>query len=523
MVYNLPGLETLNTRGQRNKVRQSSIIAINALSMWTARALQLFPQLYLVPYLVGKLGKSGYGIYALVWSLLFAVDTLQRSLQSGVVKYSAAFLAQRKIDEVNKTISSSFLFSSLLAIIISSALFFFILLNKNISPDLRSPLIIVSFLIILIVPVTPYIAVLQAKQYYYIGVITDTIFNYIGFFLIIIFFQISNPSINNLILIMGIMMILAKAIQIPLAYRLIPGLKNQLFLFDRKIFSLILSYGSGIVLASACLTANSAGLRWLMNWLVSPTFVTFMVVLLTPSILLSQVVGPLAITIMPATSAYEATGRQEMLQKLLSQGVKYITFLVLVALIVVFFLLKPLLNMWMGSEYLFLTPYAVMVFASMCFRESTSVAHHMLKGLGKLNVVVKIYFFSLVLLPSVMIITIMEVYDNPYIAITAGLSTGYIFCGIMQLLVCAKYTNVRITDIIVRGYLFTISIAMGVCGGITFILRTWNDSGLIKACSACLAAVIIFISAWYFFVVTDNDRIFINRLFLKIRCRLSII
>ncbi len=69
--------------------------------------LLLVPQLILVPYLIATIGETGYGVYALVWSLLLGIDQLLQSLQSGVVKYSAGFLAEGRIDDVNRVVSSA--------------------------------------------------------------------------------------------------------------------------------------------------------------------------------------------------------------------------------------------------------------------------------------------------------------------------------------------------------------------------------------------------------------------------------
>jgi len=102
-------------------VRQSHLIISNAAGMWLSQALAVIPPLILVPYLIKTIGEVGYGVYALTWSLVMSIDQLERSLQSGVVKYSAGFLTKGLTDEVNKVISSSFVYSIFLAIIASIA------------------------------------------------------------------------------------------------------------------------------------------------------------------------------------------------------------------------------------------------------------------------------------------------------------------------------------------------------------------------------------------------------------------
>jgi len=90
-------------------MRQSHLIISNTVVMWGSRVLLLVPQLILVPYLIGTIGEAGYGIYALIWPLMMSIDQLEITLQQGVVKYSAALLAQNEINKVNQIVSSSFI------------------------------------------------------------------------------------------------------------------------------------------------------------------------------------------------------------------------------------------------------------------------------------------------------------------------------------------------------------------------------------------------------------------------------
>ncbi len=487
--------------------------------MWTARILQLIPQLYLVPYLINKIGDSGYGVYALIWSLLLSIETLQRSLQSGVVKYSAAFLAQGKMEEVNKTVSSSFVFSCIMAVVICCTILSICFFHNNPS-EIKTSLIITSVIILFLIPLTPYVAVIQAKQYYYVGALVETASKYLGLSIILISFQITTPSVAVLVVIMGSMLIISKAVQVPISHHLLPGLKNQISLFNRSSFQLILAYGSAIVLASACLAANSTGIRWLMNSLVSPEFVAHMAIMIMPSILLSQIVNPLAVTIMPATSSYEATGNHVVLQKLLSFGVSYVTILVLAGLITAIYLMRHVLELWVGVEYIFLTPYATVLFASVCFKESTAVAHHMLKGLGKLRSVITIYLISLVLIPIFIILILFKIYDNPYIAVTVGLISGNFVCGLLQLGACIKVVQINRLRILSQSYvkpIFMASFSYAVINLGLKICGFGNLDGLIMGLFLSCITVLSFIYGWYKFISTKEEREYIGRLLKSLR------
>jgi O-antigen/teichoic acid export membrane protein len=198
----------------------------------------------------------------------------------------------------------------------------------------------------------------------------------------VLWFRMVGASVEALVIIMAVTLFLSRLLQVPLAYRLVPGLQNRFHSFDRGSFRLIASFGAAAVLASLCLAANATGVRWLMGTLVSTGFVAHLAIILMPGLLLGQVVGAATTIVMPAASAYEATGNRQMLRELLVRGMRYTTILVLAGVIVASLLMRNILSIWIGSGYVFLAPYALGTFVSVSFMLSTSAAHHMLKGLG---------------------------------------------------------------------------------------------------------------------------------------------
>jgi len=156
--------------------------------MWAARVFLLVPQVILVPYLIATIGESGYGAYALVWSLTMSIEQLQRSLQSGVVKYSAGFLAQGRVDEVNRVVSSSFVYSLLLAVVAATGILVAAVFYKDPSGQIGTALVVVGIMVLFAFPLTPYIAIIQSRQRYYVGAIADTLSKYVSTLLTVLWF-----------------------------------------------------------------------------------------------------------------------------------------------------------------------------------------------------------------------------------------------------------------------------------------------------------------------------------------------
>jgi O-antigen/teichoic acid export membrane protein len=474
--------------------------------MWLSQALAIIPPIILVPYLLGTIGEVGYGIYALIWSLIMSIDQLEKSLQSGVVKYSAAFLAQGLTNEVNKIISSSFVYSLILAIIASVAIIITAKFYNEPSGQLGVALIIIGIMILFIVPLTPYISVIQSKQLYYINAIADSLSKYVSLLAIVIWFSVVNPSVEALIIITALMLFIARVVQVPIAYRLVPGMQNNLQFFNKESFRLIFSFGAATVLASTCLAVNTTGIRWLMDALASTSFVAHLAIMLMPVMLLSQIIGALTITVMPATSAYEATGKEKMLKELLIRGMRYINTIVLAAIFIAGILMRDVLILWVGHDYTFLAPFAVALFASRAFMLSTGVSHHILKGIGKLKTVVFIYLIGLVIVPIGLIIAIFSVWNNPYIAVTTGLTVGYIICGFLQIGYGAKAVHAEKRNLFMRAYAQPLIVA-GIVFLIAYgIMHTCKIDGIVGHTIVAALATLLFFVGCYAFISATSER-----------------
>lgn len=487
-------------------MRQSYLILINTAVIWVNRVLLLVPQLVLVPYLIGKIGENGYGIYALIWSLMIGIDRLEQSLQQGVVKYSAALLAENRLNEVNRIVSSSFVYSIILAFLASTCIFVGALLSVPKS-ELETALFVLVALTLLIIPLTPYIAVLQALQYYFVGVFADTISKYISLAAILVWFKLATPSAGAAIIIMASMLLLSRISQVPLAYRFVPGLQNRPSLFNRDAFILIFAFGGMTVFIALCGIANSTGVRWLMGLLVSTSFVAHLAIMVMPSSLISQIVLAMTITIMPATSAYEATGNIVRLRELLIRTMRYTAIVVLVPLLFAMLLVKEVLALWVGPDYIFLAPYTMGIFVSMVFLLASSSAHHMLKGLGRLRITVVIALLGKVIIPIGLLLGVLFVSHDPYIAVTSGLAVGNVVSGVLTVCFSIKVVQAGFFKTLWRAF-FEPSIAMTFVAAPVFLLIHYAgiDSPCMRLCIATIGALVFLIEMYFVFATSAERR-----------------
>lgn len=106
------------------KARRPSLVA-NAVSNWTALAVNIAIGLLLTPFIIRHLGKSGYGIWSLVGSVVGYYGLLQLGVASAITPYAARYIGQRDwrgLNEVANTAMAMFTSLGVLVLLASFAL-----------------------------------------------------------------------------------------------------------------------------------------------------------------------------------------------------------------------------------------------------------------------------------------------------------------------------------------------------------------------------------------------------------------
>src|SRR5438094_9823521 len=82
-------------------------VARNALYNSGAWAVSVLIAILVTPYLVRKLGTEGYGVYALLTSLVGYFSLMDLGLGQGVTKFVAQYVAQDDAEAVASSIGSA--------------------------------------------------------------------------------------------------------------------------------------------------------------------------------------------------------------------------------------------------------------------------------------------------------------------------------------------------------------------------------------------------------------------------------
>ncbi len=490
-------------------MKQSHLIALNTVIIWGTTVLQVIPPLILVPFLIKTLGDSGYGEYTMIWALLMAVEQLAASLQAGGTKFGAAALAQGRTEEVNRVLSSTFVFALGLAVLASLGVAGTAVASFSQTKSMMVSLLIVGAMMLFLIPGTPFVGIIQAKQRHFVNAIAGIGSQYSGLILAVVWFRLIGPSVEALIAIMAGTLLLSRLAQIPVAYKLVPGLKLRLRSFDAATFRRIFSFGTAVIFMSLCLTLNSAGIRWLSGLMVSTAFVAHLAIILMPGTMMSQVVLAMTITVMPATSAYDASNDRAMLRELFLRSTRYVVLLVSAGLLAAYLLIADILRLWVGPQYMFLGGYTLVYLVGVAIQMSSSCAHQMLKGLGLLRKVMGAYVLGMLVIPFSVFLAVNGLWRSPYWAVSIGLLLGNLTAGVLQLRACVKAVEIEPREFVVRAFLQPLAPAAAV-GGLVVALRALAGPGtfVVRLAVATVAVGLVFGSFYVLLAGPQERRMF---------------
>jgi O-antigen/teichoic acid export membrane protein len=89
-----------------NQEKRPSLI-INVISNWVALAITVIIGLCLTPFIIKYLGKTGYGIWTLVYSVIGYYGILDLGVTSAITRYVARYAGQKDYKSLNNTISTA--------------------------------------------------------------------------------------------------------------------------------------------------------------------------------------------------------------------------------------------------------------------------------------------------------------------------------------------------------------------------------------------------------------------------------
>lgn len=345
---------TPNPSGQRSisyKVIKNTVYNI------FGRFWGILVSIFLTPYIISSIGLERFGVWAIVGVVTGYFGLLDLGIGTSFVKYIAEFYAKKEFDKINNIINTGFTLYCALAIVTTMLIF---LLKNPILAFLNMP----AYLryeagVVLVIGITlfgasnamsPFAAVQGGLQRMDISNNIAAAMSTVNIAGTIFFlshgYGLIGLMINNVIIFIGM-----AAVNIIIAYKLLPELRFRIFSFDQSIFKKLFRFGYHMQIAKVAGIIAGQTDKILITCFLSIGFVTFYQLGSSIVYYAASLAAILTSALMPAFSEIEARSERPRLVEAYLRSMKYISFFIVPIFIYLIISAQQVIFMWMGYGY----------------------------------------------------------------------------------------------------------------------------------------------------------------------------
>lgn len=373
------------------KALLSSKTIVSVFSNWGRFAITLLLSFFMAPFLVHHLGKSDYGLWAIISSFIGFMGIIDLGINNAIVRYMSKYLTEGDHEKANQTYSASVVIFGLIAGIIMilaaiAAEFFPAIFNAEGSHFfLKAAVLLAGLDFALSLPIIVFQAIAKAKQQFLllnIVNVANRILRSIAFVLLLLGgYGLLALLVAQLILDVTSGVFLAICI-----YRNLPGLRFQGIKIDLNSAKELLGYSFFnvfIVISSKLIYQTDVlvigaffSAEWVTYYAIGASLINY----------LQNLMRGLHGVIVPKASRLEASERSEELSKLL---LTYSRYSILIATPIIFVFIyygESFIGIWMGQNFGELAGKVLLILAVAKFANIPQlVSNAVLRGIGKLK------------------------------------------------------------------------------------------------------------------------------------------
>jgi len=493
----------------------------NVLSNWGGFLFSAVVSFFLGPYILGKLGATSYGIWALIGSLVGYFGLLDLGVRSAVTKFISSYHSAADHDSASNIKSAAllaFTIAGLLAIIVGVGISLFVERIFSIPPGseqvARVAIVIMAVNIAVALITGVYGGVLTARHRFDLSNAINVIGVTVRSTAIVIALETSQRitkthQADQGILILAAIQLLSSVIQLRLAQILSRKAYREAETSVRRAFSLeslkkIFSFGllSSAIHVFAAIAHNSALI--LIGALLPVAMVTYYAIAESLAEYTRQLLSGISHTVMPMVGSMEGAGQIENVKRVLVHGTRYASLVVLPIIATFIVRGESFISLWMGAEYgklsgQILTVVSVSLWAMIGYQICTTT----MIGLGKHRGMVPIFAFEAVtsVVLSIFLIQKIGVLGSAWGILVPRLVVALV----MSVAYAKKVLNISIGEYYLDSILLPI-IAILPFAGVSYAIETaWPASNLaVFFLQVTLAIPVAILGSWIFGLKPDE-------------------
>lgn len=329
----------------------------NVVSGWAALGIRFLLVFLVNPILVHSLGNDGYGVWALLFSIINYMTVLDLGLQGALVRFISKYLGLGDYKKINAILNTGFLIYSavgLAVIVISFILSFFVLDWFKIPAahltEARIALFIIGLNTALNFIMYSWGGSLGAFHRFDISnglAIAEDIARNIAIVILLKNGYGLVPLASVFLISSGLRMGLAAIV----LKKLHPAIRLSFRLSDRGTFREIFNYSAVAFLISVAwlMIANSDNL--IIAYFLNISSVTTYAIAATFLTAIRSLVHSISIPLRPLVSHYETINKRESISRLYIKGTQYIYFFSFMIAGITLVYGDSFIRLWMGEEY----------------------------------------------------------------------------------------------------------------------------------------------------------------------------
>lgn len=337
----------------------------NVGSTWFSLLVHLAVGFFLSPFILHKLGDTAFGLWVLVFSLTGYFGVFDFGIRSSLVRYVAKFTAAHDQDQLTLFVNTSLSANCAIALFVLLLTVIGALHLNNlfrIPPDLIRTgqwlFLMVGAQVALTFPLSVFSGIIEGLQKFSWLNATQIMFSLLRGFLIVIALD-KGRGLLTIALITVMLNLLIYASLVAKVFKTIP-LQLGVRFVNLTVLREMMSYGVSafliIIGEKLCFQSGPA----VVGMFVSSAAITYFAVGLKLVEYSTSPVQGLTQILAPMCSHFDATGDMDRLRQICITGSQACATLIFPACAALIVLGKPIIQIWMGSEYI--SSYIVLLF-----------------------------------------------------------------------------------------------------------------------------------------------------------------
>jgi O-antigen/teichoic acid export membrane protein len=338
----------------------------NVVSNWGGFLFSAVVSFFLGPYILGKLGTTTYGIWALIGSLVGYFGLLDLGVRSAVTKYISSYHSagnHEGASDIKSAALLAFTIAGLMAIVLGAGVSLFVgqifSIPSGSESAVRIAIMIMAINMAFSLVTGVYGGILTARHRFDLSNAVNVIGVIVRSSAIVIALETGvtiSYHADQGIIVLAVIQLLSSAVQLILAWILSTNAYPEAETNIRRAFSTenlrkILSFGllSSAIHVLAAIGHNSALI--LIGAILPVAMVTYYSIAESLAEYTRQLLTGITYTLMPTVSSMEGAGRADSVKRVLIDGTRYAHLVVLP--IVATFIVRghSFISLWMGAEY----------------------------------------------------------------------------------------------------------------------------------------------------------------------------